>query len=301
MISWATFLGTLYLFFNFTRHSEIIAMKACGLKMTKIAAPVLFLGLILSVITFVVNDRLVPQTFKEAERIRTQKIELSDEVENEDKIQNLTLLSNNKQYFVRYFDPETHQMEDIRIHILDKENRVKDKIIAADGHWENGKWIFEEVTIHHLDTRGKIIGKPEVYESYSFEDITETPQDFLEASLDSSFFSSKELEKYVAKLKENGLNTNAVSAELHYKRAFPWQCLVIMLFTIPFLSRTGNIRRGMVKNVIICLFIVGAYHITTAVSVALGHSGVLFPFLSAWLSNIIFTVGGLLFFEQANF
>jgi lipopolysaccharide export system permease protein len=301
MVSWATFLGTLYLFFTFTRHNEIIAMKACGLKMTKIAAPILFLGLILSVVTFVINDRIVPKTFKESERILKQKIELSSTDKYDDKITNTTLLSNNKQYFVRFFEAETNTMEDIRIHLLDEENRVKDKIMAKQGKWINNKWIFTEVSIHHLDTRGKIIGKPEVFESRTFDEITETPKDFIEASLDSTFLSSKELKRYVSKLKENGLNTNTISAELHFKQAFPWQCLVIMLFTIPFLSRTGNMRRGMVKNIIVCLLIVAGYHILTAISVALGHSGILFPFISAWLSNIIFTIGGLLFFEHANY
>jgi len=301
MVSWATFLGTLYLFFNFTRHSEIIAMKACGLKMTKIAAPVLFLGLILSVIAFVVNDRLVPKTFKEAEQILKQKIELSSEATFGDKITNTTLLSNNRQYFLRFFEPQTNTMEDVRIHFLDGNNRVKDKIMAKKGEWINNLWVFTEVSIHHLDPRGKIIGKPEVFKSKSFDEITETPKEFIEASIDSTFLSSKELEKHVLKLKENGLNTNSVSTELHFKRAFPWQCFVIMLFTIPFLSRTGNIRRGMVKNIVVCLIIVAGYHIIAAISVALGHSGVLYPFISAWLANIAFTISGLLFFEQANY
>jgi lipopolysaccharide export system permease protein len=303
MIPWSTFLGTLFLFFNFTRHNEIIAMKACGLKMTKIAAPVLFLGLILSVITFVVNDRLVPQTFKAAEKILTQKIQFStdttDTVFNE-TLTNTTLLSNNKQYFIRFFDPETKIIEDIRIHFLDSNNRVKEKITAERGVWIDNKWSFSDVSVHQLDPSGRIIGKPEVFKTKSFDTITETPHDFIEASLDSAYLNSKELQKYIDRLKENELNTTAARTELHYKWAFPWQCLVIILFTVPFLSRTGNIRRGMVKNIIVCLLIVGAYHIATATFVALGQSGVMYPFISAWLANIIFAIGGLLFFEHAN-
>lgn len=301
MIPWATFLGTLFLFFNFTRHSEIIAMKACGLKMTKIAAPVLFLGLILSVITFVINDRLVPHTFEASEKILEQKIELSDDIAHTDTVTNTTLISNNKQYFIRFFDPTTNIIEDIRIHILDDNNRVREKITAERGIWADNQWSFSEVSVHQLDPSGRIIGKPEIFKEKSFDLITETPRDFVEANMDSAFLSSKELEKYIERLKENDLNTHSVSTELHYKRAFPWQCFVIILFTIPFLSRTGNIRRGMVKNIIVCLLIVGAYHIITAISVALGHSGVLPPLISAWSSNILFALGGVLFFEHANY
>lgn len=303
MISWATFLGTLYLFFSFTRHSEIIAMKACGLKMTKIAAPVLFLGLIISVITFVVNDRIVPQTYKKAESILKEKIELTSDQRSKNKvITNTTLLSNNNQYFIRFFYPEENRMEDIRIHKLSTQNNsVKEKITAKKGLWVNNEWQLYDVSIHYLDSRGKIIKKPDIYEKTTLPYLTEKPADFIDASTDNIFLSSKELEKQVKKLKANDLNATSASAELHLKRAFPWQCFVIMLFTIPFLSKTGNIRRGMIKNIITCLLIVGAYHVTTAIASALGHSGVIFPFLSAWLSHIIFSIGGILFFENANY
>jgi len=55
------------------------------------------------------------------------------------------------------------------------------------------------------------------------------------------------------------------------------------------------------KNILICLALVFSYHVLSAIALALGASGLLFPFLSAWLANIIFTTGGIFFLEHANF
>ncbi len=301
-ISWATLLGTIYLFTSFTRHNEIIAMKACGLKITKIAGPILFLGIIIGVVTFIINDRIVPKTFHAALNIKKEKIDINSTTVNTSHIlKNTTLLSNNRQYFIKNYYTKNNRMEDIRIHFLNNDNLVEKKIVAQKAEWINNKWIMYGLSIYHLDKNGRIIGNPEVSLKQSFPELTERPQDFIEASFDSSFLSSKELENYIKRLKDNGLNANPEYSALHNKRSFPWQSLVIMFMIIPLLGRTGTVRAGFAKNILLCLILVFVYHVLSAVSIALGSSGILLPFISAWLANFIFTTGGIIFLEKANY
>jgi len=301
-ISWATFLGTVYLFTTFSRHGEVTAMKACGLKITDIAAPILFLGLIIGVVTFVVNDRLVPTTFHTALNIKKEKIDFS-KGKGKNKVQgirNATLLSNNRQYFIKQLDAKAKQMKDIRIHLLDDENFVRYKIVAQKGEWIEGHIVLEGVSIYHLDQQGRLIGEPEVSPSKCFPNLSEKPEDFVEASFDTMFLSSKKLANHIERLKNNDLPVMAEYTALHHKRAYPWQSLVIMIITIPFLGRTRNVRHGLAKNVLLCLILVFCYHVISAIFLALGNKGILFPFMSAWLANGSFTMSGVLLFEQAN-
>ncbi|MFH1384444.1 MAG: LptF/LptG family permease, partial [Candidatus Omnitrophota bacterium] len=134
-----------------------------------------------------------------------------------------------------------------------------------------------------------------------FPEFIEKPRDFIEASIDSTLLSSKKLEAHIKRLKDNGLSVTDELAAFHHKRAFPWQSLVIMFITIPFLGRTGNVRESLAKKILLCLICVLSYHVFSAVFLALGKSGILFPFVSAWLASFLFTVGGICFFEKANY
>lgn len=301
-ISWATFLGTLYLFATFAHNNEIIAMKAAGLNMTKIASPILFLGLIIGVLTFVINDRIVPHTFQKAESLRKEKFEIKAEKTRPSIIHNSTLLSDNRQYYVKEFDTKNNTMHDIRIHVLSADNRVKQKIIAQDAQYKNNQWVFETVSIYYLDRKGRIVGDPEIYEQKFFEEFTEKPSDFIAASFDEAFLSSKELEHHIERLKDNGLNVKTELASFHHKRALPWQSLVIMFITIPVLGRSGNSRRGLCKkSILMCLLLVLAYHILASIGLALGKSGFLLPVISAWIANIICISISITLFEKSNY
>ena len=301
-ISWATLLGTIYLFTTFTRHNEIIAMKACGLKITKIAAPILFLGLIIGVAIFIINDHIVPRTFHVALNLKKEKIEIKATKEKSSHIlRNTTLLSQKRQYFIKNYYVKNNHMEDIRIHFLDQDNIVQRKIVAQKADWRDNRWVLHGISIYHLDKIGRLIGDPKVADTQSFPELIEKPQDFIEASFDTTFLSSKELENHIRRLKDNGLNTNAEYSALHHKRSFPWQSLVIMFITIPLLGRSGTIRSGLAKNILICLILVFVYHVVSAIATALGQSGILFPFVSAWLANFIFTTGSIIFLEKANY
>ena len=54
-IAWAAWLGTLFLLANLGFHNETIAMKTAGIKIVTIIKPVIFLGFLLGVATFLIN------------------------------------------------------------------------------------------------------------------------------------------------------------------------------------------------------------------------------------------------------
>lgn len=301
-IPWATFFSIVYVFLNLKRNHEIIAMKACGLKITQIAAPIFFLGIAIGVVTFTINDKVVPYTYSQAEIIRKEKIEHKSSGTKEKTLKHTTLVSGNRQYFIKKIDPTTDTLKDIRIHILeDKEKYVEKRISAQTANWVNDHWVLKDVAIHNLDRNGRIIGEPINLDEKTFEIIKESPKDFYDANFDSEFLSTTELKKHIKRLESNGLNVNPEKAALHSKLALPWQSLVIMIITIPLLSQTANIRRNAAKNVLLCLIAVVSYHVVSAISLAIGTSGFLIPSISAWFANIGFTMFGLFSMDKANY
>jgi len=51
---------------------------------------------------------------------------------------------------------------------------------------------------------------------------------------------------------------------------------------------------------LVSILVVFFYYVTGAVGIALGKSGKLLPFISAWANNIVFAASSLFFIDRAN-
>ena len=142
-------------------------------------------------------------------------------------------------------------------------------------------------------------GEPVFQEIMVHPEIKETPEEFLQAVHEESAISYRDLKEYISKLKENGIKINTELVSLHHKLAYPWYSLVVMFLSVPFLAKTST-RRLIALNVLICLVIVFTFHISGAITLALGKAGKLFPIMSAWTANFLFGFGTFFFLERAN-
>ena len=302
IIPWATLLGTLYLLVSFNFHNEIIAMKVAGLEILTIARPVFFLGFLIGIASFFVGDFIVPQTFRIANEIREIHIEKRREKEGGKVYQNVTYYSGGSQLqFYRYFNDAKNETQDVIFLWIDPKTRnTRRKMVAKKGMWRHaGGWVFENVTEYEMDPQGRILGEPRNFPTKTYPDILVTPQDLRFASIETYFLSTKELKEYILKLQENGIKAYGEKVEYQYRLASPWHSLVMMLIAIPLLSPTRS-KKIIAINVLICLGIVFIFHVTGAMSIALGKTGRLPPFLSAWMNTFLFSAGSLFFLERAN-
>lgn len=301
-LPWATLLGTLFVLVNFNFHNEIIAMKVAGLEITTIVRPILFLGLLIGILNFLVSDHLVPQTFRIAREMKEFHIRKKHGKEKGKTYSNVTYYGEGSQlHYYRYFDYGTKQVEDVILLWLDPQTRRSQrKMVAKKGTWrKEGGWLFENVTEYEMDPEGHVLGEPRNFAAKTYEDIRVTPEDLRYASSDSIYLSRKELKHYIEKLQENGIKPTSESVEHQYRLASAWHSLVMMLIAIPLLSPTRS-KRIIAFNVLICLGIVFVFHVTGAVSLALGKTGRLPPFLAAWLNTFLFSGAAVFFLERAN-
>ncbi|MDP3919762.1 MAG: LptF/LptG family permease [Candidatus Omnitrophota bacterium] len=300
-IPWATWLGTLFLLVNFGLHNEIIAMKVAGLRITTIIKPIVFVGFLIGIFTFLIGDRLVPVSYRMATDLREVYIEQKKERKEEKSFQNVTYYSGGNQlFYFRTFYATRKVVEDAIILWMDKPDQTTfQKTIAERGKWSGTAWEFEGVTEYKVDSQGRILGEPRYMTKKVYPQITMTPRELLNASSDSAFLSYRELKHSIAKLKENGVLVYSEKVDLQYKLASPWQGLVMMLIAVPLLAPTRN-RKAIAGTVLLCVGLVFSYHVMGAVGLALGKAGKLIPFAGAWLGNIVFSVGALLNLDRGN-
>ncbi len=301
-IPWAAWLGTLFLLVQLGFHNETTAMKAAGLKIISIVRPVLFIGFLIGIATFLVGDRAVPKSFKVAREIKDTYIDKNRMKEKDKTAKSVTYFSGGNQLF--YFHTFSKSRGELNgvvaLWLGDKPTDNRQKMIARRGMWKDPVWEFENVTEYLMDSRGRVLGEPRTFPKKTYEDIKFTPSELASASTESLYLNYKELKQSIEKLRENGVNVRTEVVDLHYRLASPWQALIMMLLTVPFLGRTLN-RRAIALQVLLCVGTVFAFHVAGALGLALGKAGKILPFLSAWAGNIVFAIGALLNIDKANY
>ena len=301
-IAWATWLGTIFLLVHMGLHNELMAMKAAGLKILTIVRPMIFLGLLLGIITFLVADRVVPKTYRTARELLEIYIENKKGAEDRKIFKNVTYYSGgNTLYYFRKFAPRPKTVEGAIIIWLDPvTHHTTQKIFAQKGAWADNQWLFDGITEYQTNNQGDVLGKPLIIPQKSYSDVTITPRDLINMASDSVFLSYHELKYTIDKLKENGISVHSEKVALYSRMAEPWKGLVMLLLAIPFLGTVRN-RKAIALSVLMCAAAVFAFHVSDAVLLAMGKSGRLLPFLSAWGANIIFATYAFFKLEKANY
>ncbi len=278
---------------NLNRHSEITAMRASGISIWGMLRPMLMVAFVISLSVFVLNDKLLPPAMKAAGRIRYEKLDVGKRSQSSSiKIHNIAVYGyGNRIIFVREFDIKNNIARDIIMHQHDTQNDLIRKISAFEMRWIDQKWLGKDVVIYKVNNKGEFIGEPAIHEE-AFIDISETPTEFINNQWKPEYMSVAQLRRYMSVFETGSKRVyRRLLVDLHYKFAFPFTCMVLIIISAPFSLSTarGGALMGMAKGIVVALL----YIPVMAISLALGKSGVFPAVFSAWFSNILFTGLGI--------
>jgi len=292
----ACLLSTLYTFGRLNHNNEIIAMRSSGLSIFQITKTVILFGLLVSLFSFWVNDRLVPKSLAITQQIREQFSEGSkkQKEKKQEIINNLCMYGlRNRLFYINKFYPATNTMEGIVILEHDEHQELIRKIVANKGVYQEGLWRFYQAITYNFDKNGQIIEEP-LYLEEEIMPISETPHDFISQRQRLDFMTIAQLEDYIWKLSRSGATTviRNLKVRLYQRYASPFTNLVIVLLGIPF-SLIMRRRATGISSIGVSILVGFLYYILEAVSIAFGMGGVLPPVLAATTSHIIALVFSL--------
>lgn len=300
MVPFACLLAGVYVFNTLSKNHEVTAVVASGLSLWELLKPLLLVTLLFCLATFIVNDRLVPQTMEKANWIRHEKLEVGEDKKLKHGLRDVALYGKGGQIiFARSFNPIDNELTNVIIHKQDEENNVTDKISARVVKWEgDGKWTGEDVVVFKVDLEGNFKGEPVIYKKKKI-DIKETPEDFKRTQSDPKLMSYQQLKDYLKVLKVGSEKTmQRLLVDLNYKLAFPFTALITVLIGVPFSIETGRASAliGMARGITIGVL----YLPVVAVALALGKGGYIPPVVSAWISIVIFAFLGAHFVNKKS-
>ncbi len=290
-------ISTIYLMSSMNRYDEISALQATGVNMLRILAPFLVMGLIISMSVFIISERLLPLSMKNVQGIRERFIEKGpqDKGRSHKTIETIAMYGkNDRLIFIKSYDAYNKIATGITILQQDKNGNVIEKINAQRARWTGLAWVFSSVLFYRLGEQGMILGSPSFFEE---KDIAmEDPEELMTKGAYYEFMDFKNLSSYI----QNFSNTSPdiimrLKVDLHQKISLPFANLIVILIGSAF--ATNIRRRGKTTTMVgigASMAIGFVYYAIMASSIALGKGGILPPFLSAHLANILFGSIGII-------
>lgn len=294
----AALLSTLYVLGNLNKYNEVTALKATGLNIWRLTLPFFYLGLMISIATLVINDKVVPQANLISTTVKEEQLDKEKKDLQQRIIKNIALYgTHNRLIHVQRFHVQNDLLKQITILEQDENKYVTAKIQAKEAKWIKDRWVFFDCVVYNFNKQGSVIDEPSSFKKMII-DIEEKPKDFLRREASSEFMSYRELKGYIQRLSGSGAKiVQKLLVDLYHKIAFPFVSLVIMFLGIPFaLSAQGT---GKIAGIGLCIVIAFFYYAMEALSLALGNQGALPPLLAAWFANILFTTVAIMLIRRA--
>jgi lipopolysaccharide export system permease protein len=290
----AMLLSILFVFSQFDRHNELLAMKSVGIGFYSIGVPVLVLSLVISFIAILFNELVVSKAADQAKYIKETLIEKQSGNANELRYDLAKLGAGGRIFYIQKFDGLLGNMNGICILKVDKDFNILERLDAREGAWMKDKWVLQNGALRTFQNNNeKTVEKFDNYDLF----IKDTPDDFIvsrRSPEDTLTINIFRLYKLVALLKESGFNYQEEAVNLHLKLAFPFATFIFALLgiSIPFLFSAHksfiNAALGFVVTVIASFFYMGF----VTIGLSIGKVGILPPVAAAWLGNIVFMVIG---------
>ncbi len=289
IIPLSSLLATILTLGLLSKNSEIIAMKGNGISIYYIVTPILTTAVIISILTFVFNESLVPYANRKANYIKNVIMEKKPE-----KIffqqEKIWFRSNNTIFNIQLFEPTKSTMYGVTVFGLLDNFQIGERTDARELRWENGHWYL-------ISAERKRFKKDGTIEAKSFEkeliSLDKKPADLQRIEVRAENLRYVDLKKYVERIKKEGYNATRYLVDLNSKISLPFVTLIMVLLGIPFSlwrERTPGIALGIGLSILIGF----CYWIVLSISISLGHGGIIPPILSAWFANLLFGSIGII-------
>jgi LPS export ABC transporter permease LptG len=287
--------ATIFLYLTLGRYHELTALKAAGVSLYRVSAPVLLVGLAVAVGAGLFQELVLPRLKERGEEVDRVKIrgQLPRHLQSR---QRLWLRSADTRFYrVELLSPSTADLYGVTVLELDREFRLVNRLDARRAHWAPGGWELSDGAFREVGTEGQV---QTVRFIRTALELKETIEDFTGVHKPVTVMSYRELKEYVTRLEAAGFQVKKYLVELYSKLSFPLVNLVMVLVAIPFALQPS--RGGRLFGVGLAITIMAAYLVVHYVALAFARADLLPPLLAAWTANIIFMGIGVSLFLRAR-
>jgi len=277
-------LGTL------ARNSELVVMRVSGLSTFDIGLSLIKVGLLFTVITFLVGELITPVSEKMAQRLR---IKATDSVITQDFKSGLWVKDGKSFVNVENVLPDATLMN-VHIYEFDENFRLRSISMAKQASYENDQWGLKEVTQTKFNYEKRIENnsvKTQFFNKANWKSLIR-PELLNVLLVAPEKMSAWNLYEFINHLEINKQKATRYQVALWAKITYPLACMVMVILALPF----GFIQQrssGTSAKLFIGVLLGIVYQIMNRIFIHVGVLNDWPPLISAIIPTILFLLAGL--------
>jgi len=283
-------IATVMTFTLLQKNNEITALKAAGVSIYRLTIPFILIGILSSIGMFYFENMVVTQS-------NTLKADLEKKYYNRSsnkKINRNILMQvgENQTIIIEKFDYRKKIAKNVSLQKF-IDNKVISRIDAEQLVWSNDSWITKNATHRTFSDNNSYINLPD-----SIININLNPVDLIQSIIKPEEMDYWSLNSFINRLKKNGREYKKWLVDLYFKTAFPFSNILMVLFGIVLTIKKP--RTNFLIGIGSSVFVIFIYYVMIKIGQTMGYNGLLSPFISVWIANIMFFISGLFLLSKTK-
>jgi lipopolysaccharide export system permease protein len=298
-------LSSLIIYGRLNSDRELTALLSFGISLKRIIAPTLAFSLLITSLTFLFNELIVPAANYQANLLQTPFIAQTElNLQKKDLFYpeyELNINQNTSRTLKRiYFAEQYHHKTLSEVTIISLNHGLINQIITAKlAEWNQQKqvWNLIEGEINNINNQAEVTTEeftnkqiPLSITLFAIAQKKRNPDDM----------NIRQAQEYLNLIKDSAKKTDVAkfAVRIQQKYAFPFICIIFALIGSTLGAKYFQVNRS--KAFGYCVAIVFIYYFLGFTFGSLGITGILSPFWSAWMSNILGIGTGIYLLSTAN-
>ncbi len=280
----AVLVGCMVTLGQFARYSELVVLRVSGISLLNLVFLLLKIGLVFTLITFLVGELVTPWSEKMAQRMR---LKATDSVIVQDFISGLWVKDGNSFVNVEEVLADATLLN-IHIYEFDQKFHLRTTSHAKSGQFDEDQWNLKEVTQTHFEKDANHVVQ---LEKATWRSLIR-PELLNVLLVLPEKMSAWNLNSYIQHLTINKQKTTRYEMALWTKMIYPIACLVMVILALPF----GFIQQratGASTKIFVGIMLGVLYQILNRTFVHLGLLNDWSPLFSAIMPTVLFLLAGL--------
>jgi lipopolysaccharide export system permease protein len=286
----AVLVGMMYSLGTLGRNSELVVMRVSGLSLLNIGFMLIKVGLLFTLITFVVGELITPISEKMAQRMR---IKATDSVVTQDFRSGLWVKDGKSFVNVETVLPDASLLN-VHIYEFDENFKLRSISNAKSGSYADEQWGLTEVTQTQFSNLAKVeknVISTQFFKQANWKSLIR-PELLNVLLVAPEKMSAWNLVSFINHLETNKQKTTRYEVALWAKMIYPIACMVMVVLALPFgflQQRTGGASTKLFIGVLLGV----VYQIMNRIFIHLGVLNDWPPLMSAVTPTILFLIAGL--------
>jgi lipopolysaccharide export system permease protein len=284
----AVLMATLLTLGTLSMNSELTSMRSCGVGLARITAPILWIALLVSVLSLLIGELVLPRSF--AQRTYIQEV-LIEKKSPSMYFRQHNIWHREEGLILRasLFDPGSRSLKGITLWELKDGSEPVKRTEAASGILDAQGWVLQDAVVREF--RAGEVSSTRKFATLKVP-LKLKPADLKVLGKYSDSMTISELRRYCAKLKAGGYDPTRYLAQMQSRLSLPFGCAIMAFLGIPFALRSGR-SSGIAFGIGLSLGIGFLYVIVNSVIISFGQVGLLPAVVAAWATNFIFLLVGV--------